>query len=1086
LKSLLKFGAAGTWLLLITGVAHAQFTTTNFFNWETAPVHPVALSPDLTKLAVCNLPDNRIEMFDVTSGSLNPLGSIPVGLDPVTVRFRTSTELWVANYISDSISIVDVPTMRVVSTITTSNEPSDIVFAGTPQRAYVSCGQPNLVQVFNVTPFQVVTNLTLDGNRPKAMDVSPDGSKVYVAIFESGNASTIIGSGVSAGLPKPSPINFPDAPSHGLNPPPNSGTNFSPAINPAITNPPPRVSLIVKRNAAGRWMDDNQGDWTEYIRGTNAAFTGRLPGWDIPDHDLAVINTATFGITYATGLMNICMAVAVNPGSGKVAVVGTDAINNVRFQPVLNGIFVRVELAQVDPVSLSNSVVDLNPHLTYQVSQVTQSERDKSVGDPRGITWNSAGTRGYVTGMGSDNIVVIDANGARAGLNPAIQLNTNSGPTGLALDQSRHRLYVYNRFAGTISTVDTSTESVLDTRPLFDPTPQVIKAGRPQLYSTHKTSGLGQAACGSCHVDSRFDRLAWDLGDPTDVMKIIGTNMNFLNTAALPNPTNNFHPMKGPMTTLTLQDIITHEPFHWRGDRDGLENFDGTFTNLQGAVTGLTTNEMQDFKNFLATVRFAPNPFRPIDNSLPTSVPLKGLFALGRGTLPAGSQLPSGNAQSGQNDFRLATSQGCIPCHTLPAGLGPDMQFSFALGSWLQIPSGSNSAHHIALIQLERSAELPFKIPSLRNIFDKFGFDLSHTNSRAGFGLFHDGSVDSPVRIVQDGFGITSDQVTADIMAFLLSFSGSDLVPGNIFDVNRAPGVASLDTPAAVGRQITVSNSTPVPLLTTMIALANSSTSRVDLVVKGFKDGLPRGWFFDRTTGNFQSDRLAEVFSPTALQALAGPGGEQTYTVVPRGTGRRIGIDRDADGYLDRDELDFGSDPANPLSLATNTPPHLATIPDLVVLKGRALSIVLSATDSDIPAQQLTFSLGTNAPPGASLDPTNGIFTWTASGPPGAITNSITITVTDNGKPNRSDSKTFNVISVDLTLSQLSINTNGVTLNWSGMAGLTYRLQYKNKLSDPVWVNIPGDVLATNLTASKLDTSLSTNAARFYRIIALP
>ena len=414
------------------------------------------------------------------------------------------------------------------------------------------------------------------------------------------------------------------------------------------------------------------------------------------------------------------------------------------------------------------------------------------------------------------------------------------------------------------------------------------------------------------------------------------------------------------------------------------------------------------------------------------------------------------------------------------------MQFSFALGSWLQIPSGSNSAHHIALIQLERSAELPFKIPSLRNIFDKFGFDLSHTNSRAGFGLFHDGSVDSPVRIVQDGFGITSDQVTADIMAFLLSFSGSDLIPGNIFDVNRAPGVASLDTPAAVGRQITVSNSTPVPLLTTMIALANSSTSRVDLVAKGFKDGLPRGWFFDRTTGNFQSDRLAEVFSPTGLQALAGPGGEQTYTVVPRGTGRRIGIDRDADGYLDRDELDFGSDPANPLSLATNTPPHLATIPDLVVLKGRALSIVLSATDSDIPAQQLTFSLGTNAPPGASLDPTNGIFTWTASGPPGAITNSITITVTDNGKPNRSDSKTFNVISVDLTLSQLSINTNGVTLNWSGMAGLTYRLQYKNKLSDPVWVNIPGDVLATNLTASKLDTSLSTNAARFYRIIALP
>ncbi len=1080
---MLKLGTAVTGVLLLgLSVSHAQITTTNFFNWETAPVHPIALSPDASKLAVCNLPDDRIELFDVTSGSLSPVGSIPVGIDPVTVRFRTASELWVANYISDSISIIDVPTMRVVSTITTSNEPSDIVFAGTPQRAYVSCGQPNLVQVFNVSTFQVITNITIDGNRPRAMDVSPDGSKVYVAVFESGNASTIIGSGVSTGLPQPSPINFPDAPSHGLNPPPNSGTNFVPALIPALSNsPPPRVSLIVKRNQARRWMDDNQGDWTEYIRGTNAAFTGRLPGWDIPDNDLAVINTANFAITYATGLMNICMAVAVNPASGRVAVVGTDAINHVRFQPVLNGIFIRVNLAQVEPLTLSNSVVDLNPHLTYQVPQVSQTEREKSLGDPRGIVWSADGSRGYVTGMGSDNLVIIDANGARAGTNSAIPLD--GGPTGLALDEGQHRLYVYNRFAGSISTLDTTTKTVLNTRPLFDPTPQAIKAGRPHLYNTHQTSGLGQVACGSCHVDTRFDRLAWDLGDQLEEVKVIGTNINFGAIPPAPGPTNNFHPMKGPMTTQTLQDIITHEPFHWRGDRDGLEQFDGTFTNLQGAVSGLTTNEMQEFKNFLASVRFAPNPFRPIDNSLPASVPLKGMTALGRGTLPAGSPLPNGNAQLGQTDFRLTTSQGCIPCHTLPTGLGTDMRFTT---QWLPINPGSNAAHHIALIQLERADDLPFKIPSLRNMFDKFGFDLTRTNSRAGFGLFHDGSVDSMVRVVQDGFGVTNDQTTADLMAFLLCFSGSDLLAGNVFDINRSPGVASLDTPAAVGRQLTVSNSTPVALLTTMLALANASTSRVDLVVKGFKDGLPRGWFFDRTTGSFLSDRQAEVFSSSALQTLAANGSEQTYTVVPRGAGRRIGIDRDADGYLDRDELDFGSDPANPLSLATNTPPRLGLLADQVALKGRLISVSVTATDTDIPAQQLTFSLGTNAPPAAALNPTNGVFTWTPAGPPGTTTNLITVLVTDNGTPNRSDSKTFKVIAADLNVGPLTLGTNGATLSWSALPGLTYRLQYKNDLSEALWLDVAGDVLATNALAFKFDAASATNVARFYRIIALP
>src|SRR6185312_448221 len=106
--------------------SHAQtnFTTTNFFNWETSPVHPVALSPDGTRLALCNLPAGRLEMFDVSSGKPVPLGSVPTGIDPVTVRFRTSSEIWVANYISDSISIIDLPTMRVIGTITTTNEPS--------------------------------------------------------------------------------------------------------------------------------------------------------------------------------------------------------------------------------------------------------------------------------------------------------------------------------------------------------------------------------------------------------------------------------------------------------------------------------------------------------------------------------------------------------------------------------------------------------------------------------------------------------------------------------------------------------------------------------------------------------------------------------------------------------------------------------------------------------------------------------------------------------------------------------------------------------------------------------------------------
>src|SRR5580698_7090174 len=91
--------------------ARAQFTTNNFFNFETPPVHPVALSPDGTRLALCNLPLGHLELFDIASGSPVSIASIPVGIDPVSVCWRTTNELWVANYISGSISIIDTTTL---------------------------------------------------------------------------------------------------------------------------------------------------------------------------------------------------------------------------------------------------------------------------------------------------------------------------------------------------------------------------------------------------------------------------------------------------------------------------------------------------------------------------------------------------------------------------------------------------------------------------------------------------------------------------------------------------------------------------------------------------------------------------------------------------------------------------------------------------------------------------------------------------------------------------------------------------------------------------------------------------------------
>src|SRR6185436_19339311 len=148
----------------------------------------------------------------------------------------------------------------------------DLAFAGSPRRAWISCSRTNAVHVIDVVTRTAVTNIAIDGERPRAMATSPDGSNVYVAIFESGNGTTILGRRLTQlnVPPAPGPVDDINGPYAGADPPPNNGATFNPPINPLLPGLPPRVSHIVRKNAAGRWMDDNNADWTEWVSGTKA------------------------------------------------------------------------------------------------------------------------------------------------------------------------------------------------------------------------------------------------------------------------------------------------------------------------------------------------------------------------------------------------------------------------------------------------------------------------------------------------------------------------------------------------------------------------------------------------------------------------------------------------------------------------------------------------------------------------------------------------------------------------------------------------------------------------------------------------
>src|SRR5205814_4031491 len=81
----------------------------------------------------------RLAIFNITSTGLSLAAEVPVGMEPVSVAVRNNNEVWVVNHLSDSVSVVTLTgTPHVTRTLLVGDEPRDIVFAGTANRAFIT------------------------------------------------------------------------------------------------------------------------------------------------------------------------------------------------------------------------------------------------------------------------------------------------------------------------------------------------------------------------------------------------------------------------------------------------------------------------------------------------------------------------------------------------------------------------------------------------------------------------------------------------------------------------------------------------------------------------------------------------------------------------------------------------------------------------------------------------------------------------------------------------------------------------------------------------------------------------------------
>jgi DNA-binding beta-propeller fold protein YncE len=889
-----------------------------FTAFESGQVRPLALRGNF--LYAVNTPDNRLEIFRVKPSGLSLVSEVAVGLEPVAVALH-GNQAWVVNHLSDSISIVDLGNAgigaSVVRTLYVGDEPRDIVFAGAnggrafittahrgqnigfdPQVTTAGIGRAdvwvfdanNLGTTLGGTPLTVVTLFT---DTPRALAVTPDGSRVYAAGFHTGNQTTTV-NGLLV-----NPFTTPGSPGA---PPPH--TNYAGV-------PAPNQGLIVKFNGQ-HWVDELGIPWDNDVK------------LSLPDKDVFSIDANAnppqqldFYAHVGTVLFNLI----VNPASGKVYASNLDARNEVRFEG--DGVFTghrgvqghisESRVTVIDPSQHSVTPRHLNKHIDYSqcCADVPNDENARSLAFPTGMAITGNGATLYVAALGTSEVGIystaaLENNTFVPSTTDQIPV-TGGGPTGLVLDEQAGRLYVMTRFDNSISTIDTAARHEIAHVALYNPEPPSITAGRRFLYDASLTSSHGDSACASCHIFGDFDSLAWDLGNPDgDVLHNPGPFDDDVTQIAFVGGAPDHHPMKGPMTTQSLRGMANHGPMHWRGDRTGgndapsiqpnsgaydehagFMKFQVAFHGLLGRSGPIADADMSAFADFMLQVTYPPNPLRNLDD---TDTPAQ---ARGRAVFN----------QPDTGAVPLGTFRACSSCHKL------DQSFNAEFG--VRYPGVFGSDNNSTFV----FEPIILKNPHLRNQYQKIGMfgnpnvpqavlpgDNDNKGDQVrGFGFFHDGSVDTDFRFVS---AIFFAQIP-DPNSFIFNPTGIPISPEG--DQQRRDleqfmyGFPSNMAPI-VGQQVTLSADTAAvagPRLDLLEWAA--SVGQCDLVAKARIGGSEHGALY--TSGGYQTDKALVPLVPSAtLRQQAVSVGGITFTCVPPGSGTRIGIDRDLDGILDGDE----------------------------------------------------------------------------------------------------------------------------------------------------------------------------------------
>ncbi len=157
------------------------------------PVYQMIATPNRTKLyCAATHGVNTVTRLNISGNSLSAPQPITVGTSPRAMVFNNAgSKLYVANYDSSSVSVIDVATDKVLNTIDIGiTEPHSFAYYKDKEKLYVACEGSNFVAVIDTDKDKLLGTIEV-GNRPATALISPRGDYLYVANFGANTVSVI-------------------------------------------------------------------------------------------------------------------------------------------------------------------------------------------------------------------------------------------------------------------------------------------------------------------------------------------------------------------------------------------------------------------------------------------------------------------------------------------------------------------------------------------------------------------------------------------------------------------------------------------------------------------------------------------------------------------------------------------------------------------------------------------------------------------------------------------------------------------------------------------------------------------------------